>query len=114
MRDSVFYPSRKFFAVISSLTLVVTCSSPSPKLTGSAGAYAEAEQTFSKGNFDRAIELTDKLANSSPPNEFTERARVLRVIIFSGSVNAYKELTEAYEKGAQKAKEPALRGEYRR
>lgn len=114
MRDSVFHPSWEFFAVISSLTLVVACSSPSPKLTGSAGAYAEAEQTFNKGNFDRAIELTDKLANSSPPNEFTERARVLRVIIFSGSVNAYKELTEAYEKGAQQAKEPALRGEYRR
>jgi hypothetical protein len=114
MRDSVFHLSREFFAVISSLVLVVACSSPSPKLTGPARAYAEAEETFNKGNFDRTIELTDKPANSSPPNEFTERARVLRVIIFSGSVNAYKELTDAYEKGSQAAKEPALKGEYRR
>jgi hypothetical protein len=114
MRDSVFHLTREFFAVISSLMLVVACSSPSPKLSGPARAYAEAEATFSKSNFDRAVELTDKPANSSPPNEFTERARVLRVIIFSGSVNAYKELTDAYEKGAQGAKQPALRGEYRR
>src|SRR5215471_3289787 len=114
MRDSVSHLSREFFAVFSSLTLVVACSSSGPKLTGPERAYTEAEQTFNKGNFDRAIELTDKLANSSPPNEFTERARVLRVIIFSGSVNAYKDLTDAYEKGAQKAKEPALRSEYRR
>jgi hypothetical protein len=113
MRDSVFHLTREF-SVISSLMLVVACSSSTPKLTGPARAYAEAEETFSKGNFDRTLELTDKPANSSPPNEYTERARVLRVIIFSGSVNAYKELTEAYEKGSQAAKQPALRGEYRR
>ena len=114
MRDSVFHLSREFFAVISSLVLVSACSSPSPKLTGPARGYAEAEESFKKGNFDRAVELTDKSANSSPPDEFTERTRVLRVIIFSGSVNAYKELTDAYEKGSQAAKEPALKGEYRR
>ena len=114
MRDSVSHLSREFFAVFSSLTLVVACSSSGPKLTGPERAYTEAEQTFNKGNFDRAIELTDKPANSSPPNEFTERARVLRVIIFSGSVNAYRQLAEAYEKGAKAAKQPALRGEYRR
>ena len=114
MRDSVFHLSRQFFVVISSLVLVGACSSPSPKLTGPARAYAEAEESFKKGNFDRAVELTDKSANSSPPDEFTERARVLRVIIFSGSVNAYQEMTDAYEKGSQAAKEPALKGEYRR
>jgi hypothetical protein len=114
MRDSVFQLSPEFFTVISSLMLVVACSSPSPKLTGPARGYADAEAAFSKGNFDRAIELTDKPANSSPPNEFTERARVLRVVIFSGWVNAYKDLTNAYEKGSQEAKQPALRAEYRR
>ena len=114
MRDSVSHLSRDFFAVFSSLALAVACSSPSPKLSAPARAYTEAEQTFNKGNFDRAVELTDKPANSSPPNEFTERARVLRVIIFSGSVNAYKELTDTYEKGAKAAEQPALRGEYRR
>jgi len=98
----------------SGLMLVVACSSPGPKLTGPARAYSEAKDAFSKGNFDRAIELTDKLAYSVPPEEFTERARVLRVVILSGTVNAHKELTEAYEKGAQKAKEAAVRAEYRR
>jgi len=114
MRDSVFHLTREFFAVISSLMLLVACSSSAPKLTGPARAYGEAKEAFGRGNFDRAVELTDKPANSSPPNDFTERARVLRVIIFSGSVNAYKELTDAYEKGSQAAKQPALRGEYRR
>jgi len=115
MCDSASHLSREFFCVFSScLTLVVACSSSGPKLTGPERAYTEAEQTFNKANFDRAIELTDKPANSSPPNEFTERARVLRVIIFSGSVNAYRQLAEAYEKGAKAAKQPALRGEYRR
>jgi len=114
MRASVFHLSREFFAVISALTLLVACSSSTPKLTGPARAYAEAKETFSKGNFDRAVELTDKPANSSPPNDFTGRARVLRVIILSGSVNAYKELTDAYEKGSEAAKQPGLRGEYRR
>src|SRR5215470_3931311 len=112
MRDSVFRPCE--FTVSLGLTLLVACSSPSPKPTGTARAYAEAEQMFHKGNFDRAIELTDKLANSSPPNEFTERARVLRAVIFSGLVNAYKELTEAYGKGAEKAQAANLKGDYRR
>ena len=114
MRDLVFRLPGEFFAVGSIVMLVVACSSPSPKTTGPARAYTDAEETFSKGNFDRTVELTDKTANSSPPNEFTERARVLRVIILSGYVNAYKDLTNAYEKGSQAAKQPALRAEYRR
>jgi hypothetical protein len=96
------------------LTLLLACSSSSPKLTGSTRTYTEAKEAFNKGNFDRAVELTDKLAYSSPPEVFTERARVLRVVILSGTVVAYKELTEAYEKGTQKAKESAARAEYRR
>ncbi len=103
-----------FLAVTSGLTLMVGCSSSGPKLTGAARAYAEAKDAFSKGNFDRAVELTDKLAYSVPPDEFTERARVLRAVILSGSANAHRELTDAYEKGAQKAKEAAIRAEYRR
>src|SRR3974377_2096366 len=97
MRDSVFHLSREFFAVISSLVLVSACSSPSPKLTRPARGYAEAEESLKKGNFDRAVELTDKSANSSPPDEFTERARVLRVIIFSGSGEGYKEVQNPTE-----------------
>ncbi len=106
--------SGAFLLVASSLTLMVGCSSPGPKLTGPARSYAEAKDAFDKGNFDRAVELTDKLAYSVPPNELTERARVLRAVILSGTVNAYKELADAYEKGAQKAKEAAVRAEYRR
>ena len=93
---------------------MIACSSSGPKLTGPARAYTDAKDAFNKGNFDRAVELTDKLAYSVPPEEFTERARVLRAVILSGSVNAYKELTAAYEKGAQKAREAGARAEYRR
>src|ERR1700758_1412120 len=106
--------SRTFLAITSSLALMVACSSPAPKLTGSARAYAEAKDAFKKNNFDRAVELTDKLAYSVPPDEFTERSRVLRIVILSGDASAYKEATDAYEKGAQKAKEAAARTEYRR
>jgi len=93
---------------------MAACSAPGPKLTAPARAYAVAKDAFKKGNFDRAVELTDKLAYSAPPEEFTERARVLRVVILSGEANAYKELTDAYEKGAEKAKEAAARSDYRR
>lgn len=103
-----------FLAVTSSLGLLAACSSPAPKVTGSGRAYSEAEQAFKRSNFDRAMELTDKLAYSVPPEEFTERARVLRVVILSGSLNAHKELTNAYEKGAKTAKDAAVRAEYRR
>jgi hypothetical protein len=103
-----------YLALTPSLTFMLACSAPGPKLTGSARAYAEAKDAFNKGNFDRALELTDKLAYSSPPEEFTQRARVLRAAILSGTVSAYKELAEAYEKGSQKAKQAAVRGEYRR
>jgi hypothetical protein len=93
---------------------MVACSEPGPKLTGPARAYAEAKDAFKKDNFDRAVELTNKLAYSVPPEEFTEQARVLRVVILSGEANAYKGLTDAYEKGAEKAKEAGARSDYRR
>jgi hypothetical protein len=44
MFDSVFHFSREFLAVISSLILVVACSSSTPKLSGPAWAYVEAEE----------------------------------------------------------------------
>lgn len=114
MKDHPRSRSYVFPAVMSSIMFMTACSSPAPKLSGSARAYAEAKDAFNKGHFDRAVELTDKLAYSVPPDEFTERARVLRAVTLSGEVTAYRELTEAYEKGAQKAKEAAVRAEYRR
>jgi hypothetical protein len=44
MFDSVLHFSREFLAVISSLMLVVACSLSTPKLSGPARAYADAEE----------------------------------------------------------------------
>ncbi len=69
---------------------------------------------FKRGRFDRAVEFTDHMASASPPNAFTERARVLRAVIFSGQVMAYKELAEAYGKGFENTKNPRFKAEFER
>ncbi len=103
-----------FFALVVGLTLLVGCSSSTPRPTGNARAYEDAKDMFKKGSFDRTLDFTGGLANSSPPNEFTERARVLRAVILSGLVNAYQNLTDAYQKGSEKTQNSHLKGEYNR
>lgn len=94
--------------------LIASCSSPSsvPHVTGPAGLYSEATGFFAKGDFAQAIDHTDGLAQASPPNEYTIRARVLRAVIFSGQVEAFKEVAEAYTKGADNTKRPQVKSEY--
>jgi hypothetical protein len=79
---------------------------------GPAGDYSDAVDLFGKGNFKRSIQFSEGLANSTPPTAYTDRARVLRVAIFNGQVKAYKELSEAYSKGWEKAKVSDIRREF--
>jgi hypothetical protein len=99
-----FFPrSARWFSLIVVAGIVLAgCSGPQ-KPAGPERDYEDAKDMFKRGRFDRALDLTDKLATASPPTAFTERARVLRAVIYSGRVNSYKELAEAYDKGAEKA-----------
>ena len=94
--------------------LLASCSPPVQKPTGPAADYQNAKEMFQKGRWDRVTEFTDGLASASPPNTHTQRALVLRVILFSGEVNAYKELADAYDKGSTKTKNPRFQAEYSR
>lgn len=99
---------------LAAVSTFLACSKPVPRPTGVAFEYESAKEMFQRGRFDRAIEFTDGLVTASPPNEFTERARVLRAALLGGHVRAYKELADAYAKGAEATKNPRFKGEYSR
>jgi hypothetical protein len=100
--------------LLASLALILSCSSPVPRPTGPAADYQDAKDMFKRGRFDRALEFTDGLASASPATKFTERAQVLRVVIFTGQVKSYKELVDAYAKGADETKNTHFKAEYAR
>lgn len=106
--------TRVIFSVALMLALLVSCEPPQPRPTGAARTYEDAKDMFRKGRFDRALEFTDELATASPPNAFTERARLLRVVVFSGQVKGHKELAEAYTKGVETTQNPRFKAEYGR
>jgi hypothetical protein len=99
---------------LAGIVLILSCEPPVKQPVGPARDYADAKDLFKKGNFDRTLEYTEGVASASPPNAYTERARVLRLIIYSGRVKAYKQLTDAYAKGSQAAKNPRFKAEYQR
>lgn len=91
---------------------MVSCSAPVQRPVGAAADYEDAKDMFKRGRFDRALDFSDGLAKSSPPTPFTDRARVLRVIIFSGRIKAYKELADAYGKGVDNTKNSHFKAAY--
>ncbi len=105
---------RIMLTMLGVLTLSVNCSPPVQKPTGPAFDYDAAKDMFKRGRFDKAIEFSDALSSASPPNAFTERAQVLRAVIFTGRLRAYKELEDAYDKGATTSKNPRFQAEYQR
>jgi len=105
---------RVLVVLLASLALTLSCSPPVPRPTGPGADYQDAKDMFKRGRFDRALEFTDGLASASPATKFTERAQVLRVVIFTGQVKSYKELVDAYTKGADKTKNPHFKAEYGR
>jgi hypothetical protein len=91
---------------------LLSCGPTIQRPAGPAGDYSDATAMFEKGNYKRCIQFTEGLANSTPPTSYTDRARVLRVVIFNGQVQAFKELSEAYTKGWEKSKVPAVRSDF--
>jgi hypothetical protein len=106
--------SGALISVLLTVVLLVSCSPPVQRPTGPAYDYDSAKEMFKKGRFDRALEFTDGLATATPHTKFTERARVLRSVIYTGEVKSYKELAEAYQKGSDKTKNPHFQAEYGR
>ena len=106
--------SRWLIWIALACALILSCSPPVERPTGPAGDYDDAKDMFKRGRFDRALEFTDGLATSTPPTKFTERARVLRAVIFTGQLKSAKELAEAYSKGADQTKNPHFMAEYGR
>ena len=105
---------RVLVGLLMSLALTLSCSAPVPKPTGPAADYQDAKDMFKRNRFDRALEFTDGLATASPATKYTERAQVLRAVIFTGQVQSYKELAEAYAKGADATKNTHFQAEYQR
>src|SRR5579863_7592056 len=94
------------------LIFMVSCGPTTQRPAGPAGEYSDATDLFAKGNFKRSIQFSEGLATATPPTAYTDRARVLRVVIFDGEVKAFKELSEAYSKGWEKAKVPSVRSDF--
>jgi hypothetical protein len=100
--------------LLATLALTLSCSAPVPRPTGAAADYQDAKDMFKRGRFDRALEFTDGQASASPATAYTERSQVLRVVIFTGQIKSYKELVDAYTKGAAETKNTHFKAEYGR
>jgi len=94
--------------------LLMSCSAPVPQPSGPSGDYSNAKDMFKRGRFDRALEFTYGLSIASPPNDFTERARVLRAVIFTGQLKSSKELADVYADGADQTKNSQFKAAYQR
>jgi hypothetical protein len=103
---------RPFACMTFALIFLAGCGPTIQRPAGPAGDYSDATDLFEKGKISRAIQFSEGLANASPPTPYTDRARVLRVVIFSGEVKAYKELADAYSSGWEKTKGPNFRSEF--
>ncbi len=90
------------------LTLLLTsflaaCSSSSSPPKGPGVDYQQAKAMFKQGNLDRTLNLTDAMAAGNTNSPGSLNARVLRAVIYSGRIDAYRELADTYKKGAQVA-----------
>jgi hypothetical protein len=105
---------RRFFMIAIAAALLVGCAPPVQKPTGPAGDYNDAKDMFKRGKFDRALDFTYGLSIASPPTSFTERARVLRAVIFTGQLKSAKELSDAYGDGGDRTKNSQFKAAYQR
>src|SRR6516164_7273272 len=71
MNSKLRHPSMNYrfaaSAVITIAMLFLTCSAPTPRPTGDAAVYQNAQDMFKKGRFDRTLEFTLGLAQQKPP-----------------------------------------------
>ena len=82
----------------------MACSSSVSPPKGVGIDYQQAKVMFKQGDLDRALSLTDSMASGSSNSADALKARVLRAVIFSGRIDAYKDLADTYLKGSQIAK----------
>ncbi len=94
--------------------ILASCGPTTQQTAGPTDPYDRAKDAFKGGQIEKALELTDKLATTTPPADSTERARVLRAVIYTGELKSANELAEAYSKGVEKAKNPQFESSYRR
>jgi len=111
---SPFRFHRMLVVLLIGLALTLSCSAPVQRPVGPAGDYQDAKDMFKRNRFDRALDFTDGLASASPATNYTERAQVLRTVIFTGQLESYKELVDAYAKGAEATKNTHFKAEYQR
>ena len=105
---------RWFGLIVVAGVVLASCGPTTNNPASQTGPYDRAKDAFKSGQLDKALDLTDKLATATPPADSTDRARVLRAVIYTGELKSGKELAEAYSKGADKAKNPRFQAEYRR
>lgn len=105
---------RLLVAIFPLLVFMFACSPPVKRPTGPAREYDDAKDMFKRGRFERVLEFTNGAASATPANAFTERACVLRAVIYAGYIKAHKELADGYEKGVEKTKNPRFQGDYGR
>ena len=105
---------RVFGLMVVAGVVLVSCAPTTNQPVVEPSAYDRAKDAFKSCKLDKALELTDKLATATPPADSTDRARVLRAVIYTGELKGAMELAEAYSKGAEKAKNPRFQAEYRR
>jgi hypothetical protein len=111
---SLLHFHRVLVLLLTSLALVLSCSAPVQKPTGPGADYQDAKDMFQRNRFDRSLEFTDGLASASPATKYTERAQVLRAVIYTAQVESCKDLVEAYAKGADATKNSHFKAEYER
>jgi hypothetical protein len=111
-------PFRPFLAIrwflFSAILTLAACSPPVERPTGWAAGYQDVKDTFYKGDFERAIQFSDPIASATPTNAYTDKALLVRAVIYAGEVEGYKELDEAYTKGIQNAKSPSVKSDLER
>jgi hypothetical protein len=105
---------RVFVVLLAALALTLSCSPPVQKPMGPAADYQDAKDMFKRNRLDRTIEFTDGLASANPATKYTEKAQVLRIVVFASQVQSSKELIEAYSKGAETSKDAHIQAEDQR
>jgi hypothetical protein len=106
--------SLQLLVVASVVVILPGCGPAANQSAVPTKPYDRAKDAFRAGQLDKALDLTAKLATANPSVDSTDRARVLRAVIYAGELKGTKEMAETYGKGAEKAKNPRFQSEYRR
>jgi hypothetical protein len=115
-RDDPFESgSPRFWILTLLLTLfLAACSSSVSPPKGPGVDYQQAMVMFKQGNLDRALTLTDALVEGNADTPDALEARVLRAVIYSGRIDAYRELADTYKKGSSIATKSQAVASYNR